>query len=157
MNTQIGIEDKYRQEVVNSLSEMLADEVVLYPKTKNAYWNIEGADFHEKHLFFEIQSHQLEAIIDGVAERIRSLGHYGTATLKSFLALTQLTEMTRETNDSHGFIQELLIDYDAIVIEIRKKIEAFNTNLKDASTSDFVTSLMAEHEKMAWMLRSHLK
>jgi len=45
MNTQIGIEDKHRQEVVNSLAVILADEVVLCHKTKNAHWNIEGYDF----------------------------------------------------------------------------------------------------------------
>jgi len=28
---------------------------------------------------------------------------------------------------------------------------------KDFGTSDFVTGLMETHEKMAWMLRSHLK
>lgn len=56
-----------------------------YIKTKNAHWNVEGADYHDKHTFFEIQSKQLDNIIDSIAERIRSLSQYVPATLQSYL------------------------------------------------------------------------
>ena len=111
MTANIGIVDAHRQAVANDLSKILADEYILYTKTKNAHWNVEGPDFHEKHIFFEGQFEQLDDIVDRVAERIRSLGHYAPATLKSFLSLTQLTEMNRDRNDGHGFIVELLADH----------------------------------------------
>jgi len=92
MKTSIGITDPNRQTVALELSKILADENVLYIKTKNAHWNIEGADFYDKHKFFETQFGQLDEMIDSVAERIRSIGHYAPATLKSYLGLTHLTE-----------------------------------------------------------------
>jgi len=157
MTTNIGITDKNRQQVAGELSTILADEYVLYTKTRNAHWNIEGADFHAKHLFFESQYKQLDEIVDNVAERIRSLGHYSPGTLKLLLELTHLTEQTRSKNDSHGFITELLADHESIIIHLRENINRFADEWGDAGTSDFITGLMQEHEKMAWFLRSHLK
>jgi starvation-inducible DNA-binding protein len=44
----------------------------------------------------------------------------------------------------------------SVIIFLRENINRFANDFKDAGTSDFITSLMEEHEKMAWMLRSHL-
>ncbi len=157
MTTEIGITETNRQAVANELMKILADETVLYIKTKNAHWNIEGGDFYDKHKFFESQFEQLDEFIDSVAERIRSLGHYAPATLKSYLSLTHLTEQSREKNDSQGFIQELLEDHESIIIHLRGNVKYFADKFSDAGTSDFITGLMESHEKMAWFLRSHLK
>ena len=156
MSANIGISDKNRKAVAAQLSRLLADEFILYTKTRNAHWNIEGKDFHSVHLFFEEHYEQLDEIVDSVAERIRQLGHYAPATLKEFLNLTQLSEKLGEKNDSQGFIKELLADHEGIIIFIRENINTFANEFKDAGTSDFVTGLMENHEKMAWMLRAHL-
>ncbi|MFZ4106270.1 Dps family protein [Flavobacterium sp.] len=156
MKTNIGITDKNSQLVVDQLARILADEYVLYTKTKNAHWNVEGADFYEKHKFFEMLYIQLEEFTDKIAERIRTLGFYTPATLASFLNLTQLTEFSREKNDSNGFIKELLMDHESIILKLRGSINSFATDYKDLGSSDFITGLMEEHEKMAWLLRSHL-
>lgn len=157
MNTEIGITDKNRKAVAIELSRLLADEFLLYTKTRNAHWNVEGDDFHSMHLFFESQYEALDETMDSVAERIRQLGHYAPATLKEFLDLTQLTEKSRAKNDSQGFIKELLADHESVIIFLRENINRFANDFKDAGTSDFITGLMEEHEKMAWMLRAHLK
>jgi starvation-inducible DNA-binding protein len=157
MKIEIGITAANRQAVATELAKILADETVLYIKTKNAHWNIEGPDFYDKHKFFETQFGQLDEIIDNVAERIRSIGHYAPATLKSYLSLTHLTERKSEKNDGQGFIKELLEDHEAIIIVLREHIKTFAKNSLDAGTSDFVTGLMETHEKMAWFLRAHLK
>jgi starvation-inducible DNA-binding protein len=44
----------------------------------------------------------------------------------------------------------------SIIIFLRENINRFADDFKDAGTSDFITSLMEEHEKLAWMPRSHL-
>ncbi|HVW61565.1 MAG TPA: DNA starvation/stationary phase protection protein [Puia sp.] len=157
MNTNIGISQQNLQKVAAELSKLLADEFVLYTKTRNAHWNVEGPDFHSMHIFFEQQYNALDETMDSVAERIRQLGHFAPATLKSFLSLTHLTEISREKNDSQGFLKELLVDHENIIIFIRENINRFANEYGDLGTSDFITGLMEEHEKMAWMLRAHLK
>ncbi|WP_286752979.1 MULTISPECIES: Dps family protein [Sphingobacterium] len=157
METHIGIQGNHLAESTRILSKVLADEYVLYTKTRNAHWNVEGADFYNKHLFFEAQYNELDELIDSLAERIRSLGHYAVASLKQFLQLTQLTEENRSTNDSKSYIKELLMDHESIIISLRENIDHLASDLKDLGTSDYVTGLMETHEKMAWMLRAHLK
>ncbi|RTL57592.1 MAG: DNA starvation/stationary phase protection protein [Sphingobacteriales bacterium] len=157
MKIAIGIAPQHLAEVAHALNILLADEHVLYIQTRNAHWNVEGSDFLTKHRFFEEQYQQIETIIDSVAERIRTLGHYAEATMAGFLKLTHLTEATREKNDSTGFIKSLLASHETIIIHLRENIEQFSAKWKDAGTSDFITGLMETHEKMAWMLRAHLK
>lgn len=143
-------------EVTKKLHQVLADEFVLYLKTLNAHWNVEGPDFYNKHLFFEIQYKELADITDQVAERIRSLGHYAPATLADFQELTHFTEQHRQRNDSAGFIEWLLEDHDALIMFLRGLIHETGSSLKDAGTGDFITGLIEKHEKMSWMLRAHI-
>jgi starvation-inducible DNA-binding protein len=156
METKIGIKPDNLAEVAHTLNGFLADEFLLYTKTRNAHWNVEGHDFYEKHEFFEHQYEQLDETIDDVAERIRQLGHHPIATLQSFLKNAHLTEQSREKNDARGFIKELLFDHESVIIRLRESINRFGSELGDLGTSDFITGLMETHEKMAWMLRAHL-
>jgi starvation-inducible DNA-binding protein len=157
MGNIIGISAENRQSVSVELVKLLADEFVLYTKTRNAHWNVEGPDFHSMHLFFESQYEQLDEIMDGVAERIRQIGHYAPATLNAFLDLTHLTEKLENKNDSMTYIKELLEDHESIIEFIRGNIEPFASKYHDYGTSDYITGLMEDHEKLAWMLRAHLK
>jgi starvation-inducible DNA-binding protein len=157
MQAEIGIKPVITSEVAQSLNNLLADEHVLYIKTRRAHWNVEGPDFLAIHRFFEEQYKQLESIIDDVAERIRTIGHYAEATLAGFLNETHLSEQTREKNDSAGFMKSLLEDHETIIIHLRENIERYQSEWKDVGTTDFITGLLETHEKMAWMLRAHLK
>ena len=156
MEARIGMKPEDLAEVALSLNKLLSDEHILYIKTRNAHWNVEGSDFHGQHKFFEEQYGQLEEIIDNVAERIRSLGHYAEATMHAFLKLTHLTEETTEKNTGLGFMTDLLADHETVIIHLRENINRFASELHDAGTSDFITGLLETHEKMAWMLRAHL-
>lgn len=157
MEINIGIIEKNRKLVADELSKILADEFVLFTKTKNAHWNVEGIDFYDKHKFFEEQADQLDGFTDSVAERIRTLGHYAPASLKSYLELTQLAEPKQSKYDSQSFIKELLSDNETVINSLRKNINIFANDYEDLGTSDFITGLMQDHEKMAWFLRTLLK
>ena len=151
----IGIPEKNTKEVALELAMLLADENILYLKTKNAHWNMEGPDFKEKHSFFESQFNNLNEIIDGIAERIRMLGHFAPASFQTYLGITRLTEKTAEKNDSEGHIKSLLVDHESLIIILRENIRKFTKLYHDAGTTDFVTKLLQSHEKTAWLLRAH--
>jgi starvation-inducible DNA-binding protein len=157
MKTSIGIKTENLAKVAEVLIQTLADEFILYTKTRKAHWNVEGADFYNKHLFFESQYQQLDTIVYDLAERIRILGHYAPATLREYLELTHLSESHLEGNDSLTYIKELLSDHESIIIHLRENIENFAVEFRDSGTSDYITGLLETHEKMAWILRSHLK
>lgn len=157
MKTSIGIKENDTQAVAAILNKLLADEHVLYIKLRNAHWNIEGADFHAQHLFFETLYTELAETIDEIAERTRAIGHYAVGTMKEFLALSSLSEMHYKKNDSQGYIKELLSDFESVIMYIRSQIELVGDTHKDAGTEDFLIGVMADHEKTAWMLRAHVR
>lgn len=156
MTTNIGISEKNRQATALELNKVLANEFVLYAKTRNYHWNIEGPNFMELHKFYESQYEQLDDIMDDVAERVRSIGHYAEARLKDYLKLASLTENDYTPNQKKQ-LSNLLSDHETIIQQLRKLITDFADKYKDAGSSDFVTGLMEQHEKMAWFIRSYLK
>ncbi|MFT3902592.1 MAG: DNA starvation/stationary phase protection protein [Niabella sp.] len=157
MKTLIGIPAEARKVASEQLSILLADEFVLYTKTLNAHWNVEGPDFFAAHQFFESLYTEAVPLIDEVAERIRQLGHYVEGNLKTFLKITHLSEQYEGDSSSQSYTKDLLRDHESVIEFIRASIEEFEETHKDAGTIDFITSIMEKHEKTAWMLRSHLK
>ncbi|WP_374329538.1 Dps family protein [Soonwooa sp.] len=155
MKISIGLDAKQIEDNVKALSVLLADEHILYTKTRNAHWNVEGADFHAMHVFFESQYDELEEIIDEVAERIRQLGQVAPGSLKDFVQLSRLTEKKLSKNDSQSFIKALLEDQESVISYIREVVSKMDDS-KDFGTEDFLVGLLEKHEKMAWMLRAHL-
>lgn len=156
MKTNIGIPENHTQAIALELNKVLADEFVLYVKTRNYHWNTEGSNFMEIHKFYESQFEELDKIIDAVAERIRALGHYAEARLKDYANLTRLEEQAY-TNKQKEQLQNLLNDHETIIQNMRKLVTLFSETHHDAGTSDFITGLMEDHEKMAWFIRSYLK
>jgi starvation-inducible DNA-binding protein len=156
MKPNIEIAEKNLIEIARLLNTLLADEYVLYTKTRNAHWNIQGQNFIELHKFFESQYDSLDIIIDDVAERVRALGHYALGSLKDFIAMTRLSEHNRDFTNYNHIIQTLLEDHEALIRSLRKDISAVIEEHRDLGTADFMTGLMEQHEKMSWMLRAHL-
>ena len=152
----IGLDKDVLKKDNEMLNAYLADLHVVYIKTRKYHWNVAGPSFKEYHEFFEEQYHELEEVIDQVAERIRMLGGKPFATMADFIAATSLKEdQSGEVKTLHMF-ERLLSDHEQITRELRDNVNTADEELKDAGTADFLTGLMETHEKMAWMLRKYL-
>lgn len=139
------------------LNTLLADEFVLYAKTRNYHWNVAGPQFNDLHKFFESQYDALESIVDDVAERARALGGKALGTIKEYLEVTRLKEHPGKYPDAHAMLANLLSDHETAVKALRVDLETCANKYRDAGTADFLTGLMEKHEKMAWMLRAFLE
>lgn len=155
MKPNIGISDANSLEVAKILNTLLADEVVLYVKTRNYHWNVTAPNFMELHKFFEEHYEALDEIMDSVAERVRYIGHYAIGSLNAFTKNTRLTEGQDETTAAK-MIQNLLDDHETIIRQVRNEINVVGDTYRDLGTADFLTGVLKDHEKMAWMLRAHL-
>jgi starvation-inducible DNA-binding protein len=156
MKINIGLDESQRKPVIDILNRLLADEVLLYVKTRNYHWNVEGPDFSETHKFFEAQYEQLDEIMDDVAERARALGGRAAGAMGEFLKVTRLAEDKGSTTGEKNMITNLLNDHETIIRAVREELDVVADKHRDAGTNDFLTGVMEEHEKMAWMLRSYL-
>ena len=156
MEPNIGILPPNRKGVIEILKKLVSDEYVLYTKTRNYHWNVTGPQFNDLHKFFEGQYEELDVIIDDVAERIRELGSMSIATLVEFTKNARLKEEPNTYPDAKVMLSNLLKDHDSIIRTLRTDLEKC-TKHQDAGTADFLTGLMEQHEKMAWMLRAFLE
>jgi len=86
----------------------------------------------------------------------RALGARAAASMGEYLKLTRLTEDAGNSAGEKAMISALLKDHEALVRQLRTDLEAVGGKYGDMGTNDFLTGLMEQHEKMAWMLRSYL-
>lgn len=154
MNPNLGIDEAERGAIVRILNAVLADEYVLYTKTRNYHWNVVGPQFNDLHKFFEAQYEELDGFVDEVAERARTLGGQASGTLTEFLQQARLREQPGKYPDARTMIANLLADHETLARQLRQDVDATVNKHGDVGTSDFLTGLLEKHEKMAWMLRA---
>jgi len=155
MKIDTGISDKQRAAIVHGLSKLLADTYVVYLKTHNFHWNVEGPMFQTLHQMFMEQYTETWNAIDLIAERIRSLGEYAPGTYKQYSELTRIKE-TDGVPKAEQMIQ-LLIEGQEAVVRTARELRPLADEANDEPTLDLLTQRMQVHEKNAWMLRSLLK
>jgi starvation-inducible DNA-binding protein len=154
---EIGLSQRNREGVVSILVPLLADEYLIYTKTRNYHWNVTGRQFHDLHKFFEEQYGQLNVIVDQAAEQNRQFGGWAPGTLEEMLKYTRLKESPGKYPRAEEMIADLLGDHEAIINSLRKDLETVMETYHDAASNNFLTDLLERHQKMAWMLRATLK
>jgi starvation-inducible DNA-binding protein len=157
MQPNIALTEAQREGVVGILNTLLADEYVLYTKTRNYHWHVVGPQFNDLHKFFEAQYNALNTIVDDVAERVRVLGGQALGTLAEFAQQKRLKEEPGHQPPARDMLATLLVDHEAVIRQLRGDVETCADTYKDMGTNDFLTGLMEQHEKMAWMLRAFLE
>lgn len=142
------------QPVAEALKTVLADSYTLYLKTQNFHWNVTGPQFRSLHLLFEEQYTDLQAAVDLVAERIRSLGDVAPGSFAGFLKRTGIKE-AETAPEAGAMVAELTKDQDVILASLKKALAAAQ-KAGDEVTISLVTDRMTVHEKNRWMLKSSL-
>lgn len=157
MSNQInlGLGESVRQQISTDLASLLADEYFLYLKTLNYHWNITGETFISLHELLEEHYEWLKETVDSLAERIRSLGHIAPGSYKQFCAATSEQE-TDGNLTAEKMLADLVKSHEVVINKIRDALEKMGGK-RDFATEDLLTTILGEHEKKTWMLRSHLQ
>ena len=148
--------DSKRLEITQFLNSLLADEYLLSTKTKSYHWNVTGPHFYELHRLFGDQYAQIDQLIDQIGERVRALGAKALGTMTEFLRCARLQERPGVYPSEWTMADDLYDDHEVLVHSLRGALAGNESLHCDISTSDFLTGVMQQHEKMAWILRSIL-
>lgn len=152
--TEISTQD--REVIVTFLNLLLAEEYVLYTKTRTAHWNVDGLNNFELHVFLENQFNLLDEIIDELAIWIRSLGYFALGALKNFLSISHIIDENDDLSNSGQTFEILLQDHESIIHIIHHGIDPISHQFSDGDTADFLREILAQHQKMVWMLKAFL-
>ena len=154
MNKQLNISEKDKEQIVQGLSQLLADTFSIYIKTHNFHWNVSGPMFVTLHTLFEQQYTELALAIDIIAVRIRALGAFAPGSFKAFQDLTSIPDM-EDIPDALTMIA-LLVEDNETIIKTARPIIPLADKAYDTPTADLATARILVHEKTAWMLTSLL-
>ena len=154
MKIDIGLTNTVREEIRGALSKFLADVYAIYLKTQKFHWNVKGDQFFSLHLMLEKQYEEMAEEIDEVAERIQTLGFTVEASFGIFKDLTTIPE---EGNiGSAKEMLELLIQGHEVIVRNGRYLATMAEKHADVATVDMMGRRIGGHEKILWMLRSHL-
>ena len=155
MSSNMEMTEEAKEDCAGALSRVLADTYLLYLKTHNYHWNVEGPMFRSYHEMFEEQYRDLWNAIDDIAERIRALGRYAPGTHEKFKEFATV-EDNEALPGADEMLGELIADNETVARTLRSAISTAQT-AGDEASADLMTGRLAIHEKQIWMMKSTLK
>ena len=138
-----------------ALTAMLADSYTLYLKTQNFHWNVTGPMFTTLHTLFEAQYTDLALAVDEIAERVRALNEPVPGSFTEFAKIATVRESVGHVS-AKAMIQILVKDQAQLARSAELVITAAEKD-GDTGSADLATRRLQQHDKNAWMLRSHLE
>src|SRR5262249_59487315 len=90
--TSIDLDAETREQVVALLNQQLADTFDLYSQTKQAHWNVKGAQFFQLHELFDKLAADTLVYVDDIAERVTTLGGTALGTARMSSAASRLPD-----------------------------------------------------------------
>ena len=145
----IGLDATTRQSVIDMLNLVLADEAVLSKKTRLMDGHAGAPDLQS---LYVVQSTQLRALSDEIAERIRILGG---DPLSDSEAMADFARLDGKLAVAPGGIG-ILADQESLIRFLRGDAQKCSEAFEDQGTSAMLIRVMCLHEKMAWQLRSEI-
>jgi starvation-inducible DNA-binding protein len=142
------------EEIVEGLTQAVAELSVETMKAQNYHWNVTGMAFGPLHeLFQNIYEDHFEAQ-DELAERVKMLGAHAVGRYDAFLKRSKITECDGDVS-AETMVANLLSDQERLAGTLNA-LAASADEHGDLITADLATERAAKHEKFAWMLRAHL-
>lgn len=133
------------------LMKLLASSVMLYIKTSNFHWNVEGKMFKQFHDMFGEQYEEIQSNIDLIAEKLRMIGYYSPGSLSKYIELSVIQDCNTEKTDCCDMVKILLNDHDLIINHLNQTFSSAE-EVGDQAIMDFISARLDSHKKHRWML-----
>jgi len=153
-NVKVDIAPDAKAEIIDGLTQSLAETAIATLKAQNFHWNVTGMAFGSLHeLFQKIYEDHFEGQ-DTLAERIKALEGHAEGRYSEFLKRSAITE-----SDGHltaaQMVEQLKADEETLSATLRALAELADQH-GDLVTNNMATDRADTHDKYAWMLRAHL-
>lgn len=153
--TAVQLAPNARDEIVEGLTQALAEVAVTTTKAQNFHWNVTGMAFDALHELFEdiYRNHFDEQ--DDLAERVRALDSHAEGRYSEFLKRSAVKEHDGHATDRE--MVEILKNDEETISATLRALAVLTERHGDVITNNIAADRAEKHEKFAWMLRAHLK
>jgi len=154
--TKNSLPENVRGQAIGLLSRNLALAVDLKLQTKQAHWNVKGANFIALHELFDAIATLADGWVDTIAERITTLGGVAEGTLQAVAKNSTLPAYPLNITTGNAHIEALSGALAAFGGSVRKAIDE-SAGFGDADTADVFTEVSREVDKQLWFLEAHIQ
>ena len=154
--TRIDLKADDREKLVELINQQLADTFDLMSQTKQAHWNVKGANFIAVHKMFDEFAEQLTGHVDTIAERATALGGVANGTARMAAKNSRLSEYPADAVNSQQHLTALADRYAALAKTTREAINKAD-DLGDPTTSDVFTEVSRDLDQDLWFIEAHLQ
>lgn len=143
-------------ELKTAIKVLLANATVMYYKTHQFHWNIEGLEFTQYHEFFGDLYSDVYGSIDIIAENLRKLDEYAPVSLDELFKYKTLREETTRVTLLAEILPKLLEANTEVLASLNKVFSIAQKNNKQG-LCNFIADRIDTHEKHGWFLRASAK
>src|SRR5258706_4689060 len=135
----IALNESMCKESVDALNQVLANTMVLRDLYKKHHWQVSGPTFYQLHLLFDKHYDEQVELVDGIAERIQSLGGVSIAMAHDVAEMTLIPRPPRGRDEVPVQISRLLHAHEIVLKEARAMARQA-TDVGDDGTNDLLVS-----------------
>lgn len=153
-STRIDLPMDRRNTLVELLQERLADLIDLSLQAKLAHWNVKGPSFIALHELFDKVAGVIGEHVDGVAERLVTLGGTADGTLAGVAKRTMLPPYPLTIISGNDHVHALANALATAGKGVRAAIDRA-AELGDADTADLFTEVSRDLDQYLWFVEAH--
>ena len=154
--TRIDLKADDREMLVELINQQLADTFDLMSQTKQAHWNVKGANFIALHKLFDEFADRLKDHVDTIAERATALGGTAHGTARMAAKNSRLPEYPPDAVNGQHHLTALADRYAAVAKSTREAINKAD-DIGDPTTADLFTQISGDLDQDLWFIEAHLQ
>lgn len=140
----------------DALRQALADTFLMARHAQAAHWNVTGEGFSAWHAFTGALYSDLDSAVDGLAERLRTLGELAPGTLGALVIPTTLVDADPGT-DWQAAVAQLLAENELVVQSLEQAMGSVQgQRLRAQGLANYVAERLDQHAKWSWQLAAHV-
>jgi starvation-inducible DNA-binding protein len=152
----IALSDVASKESVESLNQLLADEITLRDLYKKHHWQVAGPTFMQLHLLFDKHAGEQTELVDALAERIQTLGGVCVAMAHDVAETTLIPRAPKGREEAPIQIARLLHAHEIVIKEARAMARRAAESGDDGTNDLLVSDVIRQNEQQVWFLAEHV-